>query len=110
MQIPVKLDLAFAALRIALIVAILPFAIGWRTPLFASWRYVALAVCSRFRWSLIAIDIGTLRRARTRALRADERRCASCSQLMRLRRDRDARIEFPGTSAAPYWRADPAAA
>ena len=69
MQIPVKLDLALAVPRIALIVAILPFAIGWRTPLFASWRYVALAVLLALPLILVAIEIWTLRRARTRALR-----------------------------------------
>jgi len=68
-QRPVKLDLALAVLRIALIVAMLPLGIGWRTPLFASWRYVALAVLLALPLVLVAIDIRTLRRARTRALR-----------------------------------------
>ena len=45
MRIPVKLDRALIVARIVLyLLALLPFAIGWRTPLFASWRYAALVV------------------------------------------------------------------
>ena len=69
MRLPVKLDLALAVLRIALIAAILPLAIGWRTPFFASWRTVALTVLLALPLLLIAIEVWTLRRARTRAVR-----------------------------------------
>ncbi len=66
---PAKLDLALAVLRIAVIVAILPLAIGWRTPLLASWRSVALVALLALPVLLLAIEAWTLRRARTRALR-----------------------------------------
>ena len=69
MRLSGKLDLALAVLRIALIAAMLPLAIGWRTPFFASWRTVALAVLLALPLLLVAIEIWTLRRARTRALR-----------------------------------------
>jgi len=68
-RLPVKLDLALAVLRIALIAAILPLAIGWRTPFFASWRTVALTVLLALPLLLIAIEVWTLRRARTRVVR-----------------------------------------
>ena len=70
LRIPVKLDLALIAARIVLVAALLPFAIGWRTPLFASWRLVALAVLLALPLALIAAEIWTLRRASSRALRA----------------------------------------
>ena len=73
MRIPVKLDLALIAARIVLVAALLPFAIGWRTPLFASWRLVALAVLLALPLALIAAEIWTLRRASSRALRAMSR-------------------------------------
>jgi beta-N-acetylhexosaminidase len=63
-RIPAKLDLALIAARIALILAIMPFAIGWRTPLFAGWRYTALAVLIALPALLIAFEIWTLRRVR----------------------------------------------
>jgi len=65
MRIPVRLDLALIVLRIVLILGLLPFAIGWRTPLFASWRYVALAVLLALPLMLIATEIWTLRRTWT---------------------------------------------
>jgi beta-N-acetylhexosaminidase len=64
LRIPPRLDLALIALRIALILALLPFAIGWRTPLFASWRHAALAVLIVLPASLIAFEVWTLRRVR----------------------------------------------
>ena len=71
MRIPVKLDLALITVRIVLVAALLPFAIGWRTPLFAGWRYLALAVLLALPLALIAAEIRTLRRAAaSRALRA----------------------------------------
>jgi beta-N-acetylhexosaminidase len=66
LRIPLKLDLALIAARIALTAALLPFAIGWRTPLFASWRTVALAVLLALPLALIAAEIWTLRRTRSR--------------------------------------------
>src|SRR5215207_2908661 len=42
----------------------MPFAIGWRTPLFAGWRYTALAVLIALPALLIAFEIWTLRRMR----------------------------------------------
>ena len=74
MRIPVKLDLALITVRIVLVAALLPFAIGWRTPLFAGWRYLALAVLLVLPMALIAAEIWTLRRASSsRALRAMSR-------------------------------------
>ena len=64
-----RLDLALAILRVALIAAILPLAIGWRTPLLASWRTVALVGLLALPLLLVAIEIWTLRRAQTRAVR-----------------------------------------
>jgi beta-N-acetylhexosaminidase len=61
---PAKLDLALIAVRITLILAIMPFAIGWRTPLFAGWRYAALAMLIALPALLIALEIWTLRRIR----------------------------------------------
>jgi beta-N-acetylhexosaminidase len=63
-RIPAKLDLALIAVRIAVILAIMPLAIGWRTPLFASWRTTALVVLLALPALLIAIEIWTLRRVR----------------------------------------------
>ena len=67
MRIPVRLDLALIVLRIVLILGLMPFAIGWRTPFFASWRYVALAVLLALPLALIATEIWTLRRTWTRS-------------------------------------------
>ncbi len=66
------LNVAFVLARITLILGILPFAIGWRTPLFAGWRYVALAVLLALPAILIAFEIWWLRRnsASPRYLRA----------------------------------------
>jgi beta-N-acetylhexosaminidase len=63
-RIPAKLDLALIAIRIALILVLMPLAIGWRTPLFASWRHTALAVLIALPALLIAVEIWTLRRVR----------------------------------------------
>jgi len=73
LRIPVKLDLALITVRIVLVAALLPFAIGWRTPLFASWRYLALAVLLALPLALIAAEIWTLRASASRALRAMSR-------------------------------------
>jgi len=66
-RIPLKLDLALVTVRISLVAALLPFALGWRTPLFASWRYLALAVLLAFPLALIVAEIWTLRRTWTRS-------------------------------------------
>ena len=58
------LHLAFLLARIALLVAIMPFAIGWRTQLFASWRYAALAALIVLPLLLIALEILLMWRAR----------------------------------------------
>jgi beta-N-acetylhexosaminidase len=65
------INFAFVFARIALILSVLPFAIGWRTPLFASWRYTALVALLVLPLLLIAIEIWMLRRTRTtsRAMR-----------------------------------------
>jgi beta-N-acetylhexosaminidase len=60
---------AFALARLALIAALLPFAIGWRTPLFASWRIVALVALLAIPLLLIAFEVWTLRRSRPRFVR-----------------------------------------
>ena len=61
-RIPLKLDLALIAVRIAAILAVMPFAIGWRTPLFASWRITALVVLLAVPLLLILAETWTLRR------------------------------------------------
>jgi beta-N-acetylhexosaminidase len=63
------LNAAFILARIALIASILPFAIGWRTPLFTTWRSVALIVLLALALLVIAAEAWTLRRIRTRILR-----------------------------------------
>jgi beta-N-acetylhexosaminidase len=63
-------SVALALLRITLISCVLPFAVGWRTPLFASSRTVALVVLLALPLVLIAIEIMTLRRTeRSRVMR-----------------------------------------
>ena len=62
------LHAAFILARIALVAALLPLAIGWRTPLFASWRYCARRVCSRFRSRDRDRDLDLAARAAARAL------------------------------------------
>lgn len=56
------LNAAFILARIVLIVGVLPFAIGWRTPLFTTWRSVALAVLLVLPLLVIAAEAWTLRR------------------------------------------------
>ena len=58
------LNVAFAFARFVLIAAMIPFAIGWRTPLFASWRYIALAVLIILPLILIAFEFLMLRRSK----------------------------------------------
>jgi beta-N-acetylhexosaminidase len=62
------LDAAFLLARILLILALLPFEIGWRTPLFAGWRYTMLALLLIVPLILIGFELWWMRRA-TRALR-----------------------------------------
>jgi beta-N-acetylhexosaminidase len=66
------LNVAFVLARITLVLGMLPFAIGWRTPLFAGWRYTALAVLLALPAILIAFEIWWLRRSTSgsRTLRA----------------------------------------
>jgi beta-N-acetylhexosaminidase len=61
------LNAAFILARIALIASILPFAIGWRTPLFTTWRPVALVVLLALALLVIAAEAWTLRRMWTRS-------------------------------------------
>jgi len=69
------LNVAFALARLTLIGALMPFAIGWRTPLFAGWRLTALIVLIALPLAVIAFELWTLRttqsasRAAPRALR-----------------------------------------
>jgi beta-N-acetylhexosaminidase len=55
------LNVAFALARFALIAAMMPLAIGWRTPLFASWRYTALAALIILPLILIVFEFWILR-------------------------------------------------
>jgi beta-N-acetylhexosaminidase len=55
---------AFVAARMAVVLALLPFAIGWRTPLFASWRLTALIVLIALPLAVIAAEVWTLRTRR----------------------------------------------
>jgi beta-N-acetylhexosaminidase len=66
------LNVAFVLARIALILAVMPFSIGWRTPLFAGWRYMVLAILLALPAILVAFEIWWLRRNRSapRILRA----------------------------------------
>jgi beta-N-acetylhexosaminidase len=58
------LNVAFALARFALVAALMPLAIGWRTPFFASWRYTALAALIILPLTLIAFEFWMLRRTR----------------------------------------------
>jgi beta-N-acetylhexosaminidase len=58
------LNVAFALARFALIAAMMPLAIGWRTPLFASWRYTALAALIILPLILMAFEFWMLRRTK----------------------------------------------
>lgn len=64
------LNLAFAIARLALVGALLPFAIGWRTPLFATWRLTALAVLILLPLLAIAFEVWMARRINAQSLRA----------------------------------------
>lgn len=57
-------NLTFVLARIALLAAIIPLAIGWRTPLLAGWRYTALAALIVVPLLLIALDVLLIRRGR----------------------------------------------
>ena len=55
------LNVAFALARFVLIAALMPLAIGWRTPLFSSWRYAALAMLIILPSISIAFEFWMLR-------------------------------------------------
>ena len=61
------LHATFILARIALIAALLPLAIGWRTPLLTTWRPIALAALLAVPVAVIAIDLWTLRRVWSRS-------------------------------------------
>lgn len=61
------LHAVFILARIALIAALLPLAIGWRTPLLTTWRPIALVALLALPLIVIAIDVSTLRRVWTRS-------------------------------------------
>jgi len=63
----IYLNAAFILARIALIAALLPLAIGWRTPLLTTWRPIALVVLLGVPLIVIAIDLWTLRRMWSRS-------------------------------------------
>jgi beta-N-acetylhexosaminidase len=65
------LNAAFVLARITLIVTILPFCIGWRTPLFAGWRTTVLVLLLALPAVLVVFEIWWLRHNRSgpRALR-----------------------------------------
>src|SRR5262249_36629761 len=56
-------NLTLALARISLLVVMMPYAIGWRTPLFASWRYTVLAALIILPLLLIALEILLIWRA-----------------------------------------------
>lgn len=59
------LNLVFSLARISLLVTIIPFAVGWRTPLFASQRTTALAALIILPLLVVALEVALMRRART---------------------------------------------
>jgi beta-N-acetylhexosaminidase len=61
------LNAAFILARIALVAAMLPIAIGWRTPLLTAWRPIAFVALLAAPLLVIAIDIWTLRRVWSRS-------------------------------------------
>ena len=61
------LNAAFILARIALVAALLPLAIGWRTPLMTTWRPIALVALLAVPLIIVAIDIWTLRRMWSRS-------------------------------------------
>lgn len=73
-------NLTFSLARIALLVAIMPFAIGWRTPLFASWRYTALAALILLPLLLIVLEVLLIRRVR--ATQGDFRRATRALSIV----------------------------
>jgi beta-N-acetylhexosaminidase len=62
------LHAAFIVARIALVAALLPLALGWRTPLLTTWRPIALVALLAVPLIIIAIDIWTLRRVWSRSM------------------------------------------
>jgi beta-N-acetylhexosaminidase len=67
----IYLNAAFILARIALIAAILPLAIGWRTPLLTTWRPIALVALLALPLAVLVAEAWTLRRTsgHPRALR-----------------------------------------
>ena len=63
------LNVALALSRLALIACALPFAVGWRTPLFANWRVTALVVLLAVPLAVMARELWTFRAQSARALR-----------------------------------------
>ena len=63
----IYLHAAFILARIALVAALLPLAIGWRTPLLTTWRPIALVALLAVPLIIIAIDLWTLRRVWSRS-------------------------------------------
>jgi beta-N-acetylhexosaminidase len=57
------LNVALTLARIALILAAMPFVIGWRTPFFANWRITAFVALLALPLAMMAADIWTLRRS-----------------------------------------------
>jgi beta-N-acetylhexosaminidase len=55
------LNATFILARIALIAGVLPLAIGWRTPLFTTWRSLALIVLLALPLLVIAAELWALR-------------------------------------------------
>lgn len=64
MQITQRHHLALAAVRLAIVLALLPFAFDWRSTIFASMRPLALAVLIAMPLLLIAVEVRLWRSAR----------------------------------------------
>lgn len=60
---------AVAVARLALVAALMPLAVGWRTPLFASWRMIVLTALLAIPLLVIAFEVRTLRHSRARLVR-----------------------------------------
>src|SRR5262245_42112500 len=68
---PQALTLVFVLARLAIVVALLPYALDWRSPALASVHSQALAVLIVVPAGLIVAELATLRRrASTRGVRA----------------------------------------
>ena len=102
------LNVAFALARLILIAcACMPFAIGWRTPLFAGWRITALVDSAR---AAAPVDRHrNLDAARTRLLRAPCDGSAACRSCLALpcASSRRASLEITFQYQAPRGAATP---